>query len=173
MSAANQYRLELVSESPETTEALGKLLGRLLVTGDVICLSGDLGAGKTVYSRGIGVGWGATEALTSPTYNLAHEHRRESDEALLYHLDFYRIENAREAESLALDDLLDSAAVMVLEWPERVKPDLPRELLWIDIWAQGALGRQFAIEATGDRHRRLLAEYRQLVGAAARAGVER
>ena len=124
MSAANQNRLDLVSESPETTEALGKLLGRLLVNGDVICLSGDLGAGKTVFSRGIGVGWGAKEALTSPTYNLAHEHRRESDEALLYHLDFYRIENAREAESLALDDLLDSAAVMVLEWPERVKPAL-------------------------------------------------
>ena len=90
-----------ICETAERTASLGAALGRLLTPGDVLCLSGELGAGKTVFSRGIGAGWGATVPLTSPTYNLAHEHERQQDRARLYHLDFYRISCAREAETWA------------------------------------------------------------------------
>ena len=109
------------SSGPERSIALGTELGGLLQAGDVICLSGELGAGKTIFSRGIGAGWGATIALTSPTYNLVHEHQRHQDDARLYHLDLYRIDGAKDAETLGLDDLLESDAAVILEWPERIQ----------------------------------------------------
>ena len=80
-------------------------LGKLLQAGDLICLSGQLGAGKTVFSRGIGGGWGAIPPLSSPTYNLAHEHRRAQDETRLLHIDLYRIDGPADAETLGLDDI--------------------------------------------------------------------
>ena len=78
---------------------MGAALGRLLRAGDRICLSGNLGAGKTVFCRGLGDGWGATHPLTSPTYTLVHEHLR-ADGSKLYHIDLYRISGAEEAATL-------------------------------------------------------------------------
>ena len=111
--------LRLMSAAPARTEAIGAALGRLLQPGDVICLSGLLGAGKTVFSRGIGKGWGARPALSSPTYNLAHEHRLAQADGRLAHIDFYRISGADEADTLGLDDFLDGETIVIMEWPER------------------------------------------------------
>ena len=105
MPISRQPQLELASDSHERTKALGALLGQLLREGDLICLCGDLGAGKTVFSRGIGAGWGACIALTSPTYNLAHQHRR-ADERVLYHIDLYRCDGVEDAATLGLEDIL-------------------------------------------------------------------
>ena len=77
---------------------------------------GPLGAGKTVFCRGIGVGWGASRPLTSPTYNLAHEHERAGDDTRLIHIDLYRIANADDARSLGLEDYLAADDILILEW---------------------------------------------------------
>ncbi len=148
---------QLISRAPHETEALGAALGGLLRAGDVICLSGGLGAGKTLLCRGVGAGWGASIPLTSPTYNLVHEHQR-ADGGRLYHLDFYRISSPLEAESLGLDDILESEAVCLFEWSERVREILPAARLWIDFTLCAAEARRLRFEARGQRYIRLLDE---------------
>ncbi len=165
MASARRGEWHTTSQSARRTEALGQALGALLTPGDVICLAGDLGAGKTAFSRGIGAGWGARPPLTSPTYNLVHEHERLSDATRLCHLDFYRVNGARDAETLGIHDLLDSGGVLVFEWPERVLDVLPGERLWIDIMPRAEEnGRDLHFAAIGERHNALLAEFRHGLG---------
>src|SRR3990170_117452 len=92
--------VEFVSGSPAQTARIGERLGELLQPGDVICLAGALGAGKTCLAQGVGKGWGASGDVTSPTFTLVHELRRSRDDALLYHIDLYRIESSAEARLL-------------------------------------------------------------------------
>lgn len=146
----------MISVSTADTEAVGAALGRLLKPGAVICLSGALGAGKTVFSRGIGAGWGAVPALTSPTYNLVHEHRRARDEGRLAHIDLYRINRGGEADTLGLDDLLDGEYILIMEWPERIRESLPRTHLWIDIDVVDDEGRELVFRAQGQRYAALV-----------------
>lgn len=164
MSVQRSSQFEVASFSPQHTESLGRLLGPLLRAGDVICLSGDLGAGKTIYSRGIGIGWSAATPLTSPTFNLVHEHGRVIDDARLFHIDCYRISGSGDADSIGLDDILDSRATALLEWPERIQTVLPSARLWIDILDGEGTRRHFVFRACGDRYVTLLDRYRQLVG---------
>lgn len=148
----------LRSDSPAATARLGSKLGALLAADDVVCLSGGLGAGKTCFCRGIGIGFGAGTPLTSPSYNLAHEHRRAQDETPLYHLDCYRLENPQEAQSLGIDDILDGCGAVVIEWAERIEPFLPEERLWINFKLRGDTGRDLHCQAQGERHIALLAD---------------
>ena len=122
-------------------------------------MSGALGAGKTVFSRGIGDGWGAEIPVTSPTYNLVHEHRR-ADAEKLYHIDLYRISGGEEAATIGLEDILDEAAVVIVEWPERLGTHLPPDQLWIDFDIGGPRLRFLYIGASGNRHRQLLSQLR-------------
>ena len=162
MTAVRECELHTTSETPQRTEALGASLGRLLAPGDVIiCVSGQLGAGKTVFSRGIGAGWGATVPLSSPTYNLVHEHERPNDSARIYHLDFYRISGRREAETLGLHEILDSGDLVIFEWPERILDILPPEHLWIDITMRQDDGRDLFFEAQGERYTALVNQLRR------------
>ena len=158
-------QLTIRSGSPDHTERLGKLLGGLLRAGDLICLCGDLGAGKTVFCRGVGTGWGAEDSLTSPTFILAQEHCRAKDDANLIHLDFYRIENGDEAQSLGFDDMLNGDATLLLEWADRIESGLPQACLWIDIAWTGDHSRLLALEATGGRHAQLLSDFADRVNA--------
>ncbi|MCY4021333.1 MAG: tRNA (adenosine(37)-N6)-threonylcarbamoyltransferase complex ATPase subunit type 1 TsaE [Chloroflexi bacterium] len=163
MSVQRRNQWEFTSDSPQHTESLGRSLGQLLRARDLICLSGDLGAGKTIYSRGIGAGWGAATPLTSPTFNLVHEHRRATDDARLFHIDCYRISSPGDVDSIGLDDILDSTATALLEWPERIQAVLPSARMWIDIFDGGGSQRHFVSRACGERHVSLLAHYRQLI----------
>lgn len=144
------------SDSPQRSEQVGAALGRLLRAGDLICLSGQLGAGKTVLSRGIGAGWGADPPLSSPTYNLVHEHQRERDGARLQHIDLYRINGLADAATLGLDDILDSDDIAIIEWPERIADYLPQAQLRIDIELVDEQGRDLIINARGERYLCLL-----------------
>ena len=146
----------LNSASAANTETIGAALGRRLQPGAIICLSGALGAGKTVFSRGLGAGWGAVPPLSSPTYNLAHLHRRAGDEGRLAHIDLYRIGGASEADTLGLDDLFDGEYIVIMEWPERIRDVLPPAHLWIDIEWVDADKREFVFRARGTRHAALL-----------------
>lgn len=161
MTEANTTDLRLYSDSPLRTEAIGAALGKLLHPGDLICLSGQLGAGKTTLGRGIGFGWGAIPPLSSPSYNLVHEHRREQDSALLLHIDLYRIEGSADAETIGIDDILDSDGCLIIEWHERIRDMLPPNRLRIDIEWVNASARELFMVARGSRYRALLDGLRQ------------
>jgi tRNA threonylcarbamoyladenosine biosynthesis protein TsaE len=154
--------LDIISYSAEQTLRLGTRLGSLLKPGDLICLSGDMGAGKTVFSIGIGRGWGAAAALTSPTFNIVHEHRRSSDDQRLYHIDCYRLHGPGDAESIGLDELLGGDGALVIEWPEHIAALLPPERLWIDLRILEPTRRNFTFAATGRRYEDLIAQFRGL-----------
>jgi len=135
---------------------VGVLLGQALRAGDVICLSGDLGAGKTAFTRGIAAGWGAREPVTSPTFTLVHEHTRARDAQRLFHIDGYRIDSAADAWSIGLDDMLYGDDVLVIEWAERVRALLPPGGLWITLAVLGDSQRRLSFEAADERAQTLL-----------------
>ncbi len=148
--------MEFVSGSPAQTARIGERLGRLLRGGEIVCLEGNLGAGKTCLAQGIGRGWGATADLTSPTFTLIHELRRAPDKARLYHVDLYRIEREAEAWLLGLTDLMDSTASVIIEWPERALSLLPPDRLWIKLELLDETRRRLTFSATDDVHLQLL-----------------
>jgi tRNA threonylcarbamoyladenosine biosynthesis protein TsaE len=137
---------------------LGRVLGGALCTaGDgalVIGLEGELGAGKTTFVSGVLAGVGVTGAIRSPTYTLIEPY--EAAGLQLYHIDLYRLSSAREVEALGIRDLLDTRAVLLIEWPSRAAGALPTEDLSISIEYQGAgaqrrLLRAQAHSSTGDK----------------------
>jgi len=153
--------LECFSRSPDQTRRLGMRLGTFLQQGDLVCLHGDLGAGKTTFVQGLAQGWGSLIPATSPTFVLVNEYRR-PDEACLYHLDAYRIESFLEAEQLDLNGMLGEGA-LVIEWPERMEAVLPEERLWVDLENIDEGHRELSFSATGRRPEALLAFFRQAV----------
>ncbi len=153
--------VEFVSGSPAQTTRLGERLGQLLRGGEVICLEGNLGAGKTCLAQGIGRGWGATDGLTSPTFTLIHELRRSQDKARLYHVDLYRIEKEAEAWMLGLTDLMDSTASVLIEWPERAPSLLPLDRLWIKLELLDDTRRRLSFQASDGFHLELLNAFKK------------
>ncbi|NDJ59655.1 MAG: tRNA (adenosine(37)-N6)-threonylcarbamoyltransferase complex ATPase subunit type 1 TsaE [Chloroflexi bacterium] len=162
MPILQEAGLDIFSHSAEQTQRLGTRLGALLRPGDVVCLSGGIGAGKTVFAAGIGAGWGARPPLTSPTFNLVHEHHRDRDGGRLYHLDCYRLGSADEAETIGLDEILDSAGTVICEWPEQVAARLPEQRLWIELRVLDVTRRNFIFHATGPRYEALITDFRGL-----------
>lgn len=160
MPIIREGELDIISHSAEQTARLGARLGKLLTAGDVICLSGEMGAGKTVFASGIGQGWGSRYPLTSPTFNLVHEHRRAADDLRLYHLDFYRLAGDQDADSIGFDDLVDETGIVLLEWPERLTDTLPDERLWIELRVIESTRRNLVLEGTGKRYQELIASFR-------------
>jgi tRNA threonylcarbamoyladenosine biosynthesis protein TsaE len=158
--------MTLVSQNAEDTARLGAQLGSLLAPGDVICLSGDLGAGKTAFTRGVGLGWQAVERVTSPTFTLIHEHRRAHDDRVLYHVDCYRLQGVNDAWGIGLEDLMAGREILVIEWPENIREVLPDERLWITFLILDDTRRELAVSAYGERYRTLLEGFRQRVSGA-------
>lgn len=117
--------MELRTTGAPDTRAVGAGIAALLRVGDVVVLSGDLGAGKTVLAQGIAAGLGVTERVVSPTFALA---RRYEGRVPLHHLDVYRLDRVQEAIDLGLEELLDDG-VVVVEWGEGVHELLPTERL--------------------------------------------
>lgn len=107
------------THSAEETTDLGRQLAAELKPGSVVLLRGDLGAGKTTLVKGIAEGFKAAEAeaVTSPTFTLIHEYR--GPEATLFHIDLYRIDTQRELDTLALDDLMETNTILLIEWGEK------------------------------------------------------
>lgn len=161
MPILREGELDIISHSAEQTARLGVRLGGLLQPGDIICLSGDMGAGKTVFSSGIGKGWGAVTPVTSPTFNLVHQHRRDRDNHILYHLDCYRLRGVEDGDSIGLDDIFDGRGAIVLEWAERIETILPPNRLWIELRVVEDTRRNFIIDATGERYKKLLEQFRE------------
>jgi tRNA threonylcarbamoyladenosine biosynthesis protein TsaE len=159
MTVLTANAFDFLSHSSEQTCRLGMRIGALLHTGDVICLQGELGAGKTRFAQGLAAGWGSLDEVSSPTFILVNVYRR-ADGGQLFHLDTYRIESVPEAEELDLDAMLN-AGPLVIEWPERMAGLLPAERLWIKLEYVDDDCRQLTFLPTGKRYENMLAHFRR------------
>lgn len=140
--------------SADQTEALGRTLGALLAPGDVVALSGELGAGKTVLARGIVIGAGSTAHVASPTFTLIREY---AGPVPLFHADLYRLDSVGELDDIGLDEIVDRGGIVLIEWAERAGPYLPPTHLWISItFGPGADERDLRFAARGPRYEEIL-----------------
>jgi tRNA threonylcarbamoyladenosine biosynthesis protein TsaE len=130
------------SRSPEVTAATGEELGRALKAGDVVALTGELGAGKTCFIQGLVRGLGASVQATSPTFVLINEYR---GRVPIHHVDAYRTESLGELLDLGLPELFDEEAVSVVEWADKLEPLLPPRTIRVHISGVGHEPRRIAI----------------------------
>jgi tRNA threonylcarbamoyladenosine biosynthesis protein TsaE len=159
MPILDEHSLDFISRSPEQTRRIGIRLGGLLKDGDLICLEGELGAGKTTLVQGIAQGWGALDLVSSPTFVLVNMYRRAGD-GQFFHMDAYRIETASEGEELDLVTML-SEGLLLIEWADRVKDILPNEHLWVKLEHVGEEHRQMGFTAHGKRYDDIVAKLRK------------
>jgi len=150
---------EVISRSPDHTRRFGMRLGGMLRTGDVIGLTGDLGAGKTILVQGIASGWGSPDGASSPTFVLVNVYRR-PDADCLYHLDAYRLSGPEEALDLDVDAMIEKGP-LVVEWAERITAALPSEALWIKLNWIDEFHRDLLILAHGKRYLSMLVTLRK------------
>lgn len=122
--------MEIRSTAPEHTSALGRQLGTIMSPGGVVCVNGQLGAGKTYFAKGLALGLGVREHVTSPTFTIINEYEGRMP---FYHVDAYRLADEDEAFELGLEEYLYGSGVTLIEWPDRVAPILPDEYLEIFI----------------------------------------
>jgi tRNA threonylcarbamoyladenosine biosynthesis protein TsaE len=161
MAILDERTLDFISSGVEQTVRLGVRLGELLKAGDLICLSGELGAGKTAFAQGIGRGWGASRHVTSPSFTLVNEYQRLNDPRKLYHVDCYRLRGEADSLTVGIDDIFGEDDVVMIEWPERIDGVLPTERLWVELRHISETRRGVRIKADGDRALDLLQQFRQ------------
>ena len=157
----DQNSLEIISRNAEQTRRVGMRLGSLLQPGIVICLEGDLGAGKTTLVQGLAAGWGSLDPVTSPTFVLVNVYRR-ADQNRFFHFDAYRLNTPEEAFQLDIEDMLDEGA-LVVEWADKVVSALPREYLWVSLRWIDETQRDLIFTAHGNLYRELLLKFREMV----------
>ena len=138
--------MEYLTNSPEETEALGAALGRIVQPGTVIAYRGDLGAGKTAFTRGLARGLGIREPVTSPTYTIVNEYPQ--GRIPLFHFDMYRLSSADDLFDIGWEDYLDRGGVCAVEWSENVA-DAMEDAVVVTIEKTGEHSRRITIEGGG------------------------
>lgn len=161
MPILDEQSFELISHSSDQTRRAGILLGELLNPGDVICLVGELGAGKTTLVQGISAGWGSLDSVTSPTFVLVNVYRR-PDGCRLFHLDAFRLKNSSEAIDLDIDTFCEEGP-LVIEWADRIFDALPGQHIRITFKWIDENQRDLMVSATGQHFKDLLFNYRHQV----------
>ena len=131
------------TESPEETIELASKIGAVLRKGDVIAYRGGLGAGKTTFTRGLAIGAGLEDEVTSPTFALINEYHGNLD---IYHFDMYRIEGTDDLETTGFFDYPMDESVFVIEWSENISEILPENTIYIEIKRTGDESREIIIE---------------------------
>ena len=145
---------QITSESEKRTVAIGRALGELLEPGDVIALIGQLGAGKTCFTRGVAEGMGANPGIvTSPTFVLINEYEGFMP---LYHFDAYRLCGADDMYALGCEEYFAGNGACLVEWADRVEACLPEELLRVTIEVAGTHRRVIHCDARGERYSELI-----------------
>ncbi|MBP3309272.1 MAG: tRNA (adenosine(37)-N6)-threonylcarbamoyltransferase complex ATPase subunit type 1 TsaE [Ruminococcus sp.] len=139
--------MKIVTHSPEETIKAAEKLGGLLRAGDMIAYKGGLGAGKTTFTRGLAIGLGLGDNVTSPTFALVNEYR--GDRLTLYHFDMYRIESEDDLESTGFYDYPFEENVAAVEWSENIAEFLPDNTIYITINRINELEREIIIEDGG------------------------
>ena len=148
--------MEIFLQTAVETEKLGNLLGKLAQSGDVFCFTGDLGAGKTLMSRGISLALGvAEEDVTSPTFAIMNVY--DGAELEVRHFDLYRLNRPEELEDIGFDEYAGGEGVTLIEWAELFSEQLPEEYLQVTLLLDGA-GRKAVLTANGERYEELLQE---------------
>lgn len=145
--------MEFQVNSIKETTNIGFQLGKLLNSGDIICLTGDLGTGKTHITKGIAEGLGITDTITSPTFNIVNEY--DSGRLKLNHFDVYRVSDPDEIYAIGFDDYIFSDAVSIIEWANYIEEILPKEYLHINIskdLTKGESYRKISINPYGDKY---------------------
>ena len=160
MPIMDSQSLDFISYSYDQTLRYGVKLGQILRSEDVLCLSGQMGAGKTSLAIGIARGWGSLETANSPSYILVNEYTR-ADGAKLHHMDCYRLNNLVDGDHIGIDERLTSGAIVMVEWPENIQPMIPEKQLWITIKYISEEKRSIEVRANGDRFVKLLSEFRK------------
>jgi tRNA threonylcarbamoyladenosine biosynthesis protein TsaE len=163
MSILEPLAIECTSHSEAQTQRLGMRLGMVLPRHAIIALQGPLGAGKTSFARGIGMGWGADQLLRSPTFTLIQTHHRPTDDAVLYHIDLYRIESDADLLTLGLEDALsDQDGIAIIEWPERVADLIPPDAIHVKFEIVDETHRQIKIVTQDTQTWQVLLKFRKL-----------
>ncbi|MCU1352648.1 MAG: tRNA threonylcarbamoyl adenosine modification protein YjeE [Acidimicrobiales bacterium] len=142
--------LQAVTSEPAQTRAVGAALASVAGAGDLLVLAGEMGAGKTAFAQGFGAGLGVDEPITSPTFTIVREYV--GRELALNHVDVYRLDHLQEASDLGLGEMLDEAAVMLVEWGDAILPALPPDYLEVRItFGDGDDDRRLEIVTVGPR----------------------
>ena len=135
--------MEYISNSPAETEKIGAAIGRVITPGSIIAYRGDLGAGKTAFTRGLAKGLGCGEMVTSPTYTIVNEYL--GGRCPLFHFDMYRLRSSDDLFDIGWDDYLDRNGVCAVEWSENVD-DAMEDAIYITIEKLGEESRRITIE---------------------------
>ena len=135
--------MQYTTNSPAETEAIGAALGKILKPGTVIAYRGDLGAGKTAFTRGLAKGLGCTDMVTSPTYTIVNEYL--NGRMPLFHFDMYRLGSSDDLWDIGWEDYLERGGVCAVEWSERVE-DALEDAISITIEKTGEESRRITIE---------------------------
>ena len=140
--------MRTVSNSPEQTRELGQALGRLLKSGSVVALTGELGAGKTVLAQGLarGLGVGADEYVSSPSFALINRYQ---GRVPVFHLDIYRLDTEAELVALGYEDYFEPEGVTIIEWADKIANLLPERRLLVEINIIGPDARELHIQPIG------------------------
>jgi tRNA threonylcarbamoyladenosine biosynthesis protein TsaE len=141
-------RLDIVTRATDETRKAGAALAELLVPGDVISLTGDLGAGKTAFVQGAARALGVGDPVVSPTFVLVREYR---GDVPVYHLDVYRLDRIQEVLDLGFEDYLDPSGVVFIEWGDAINALLPDEHLQVEITVRDDEVRRLAFAGRGSR----------------------
>lgn len=149
------------SASPEDTYAYGQKLASYLSPGDVVCLSGDLGQGKTLFTKGIVAALQSDELVTSPTFSLLNIYTGEygGGSLSIYHFDLYRLDRAEQLEDIGFNEYVLSDGIAIIEWPDKFLSSLPDEYLGVEITSGGASEqRRIGLFPHGKRYEKLCGE---------------
>lgn len=141
-------KMEFISKSEKDTSKIANKFEKFLKGGEVVVLNGDLGAGKTTFTKALCKALKVKENVTSPTFTLMNIYT--SGRLVLYHFDMYRLEDESEAQELGLNDFFYSNGVCMIEWAENIKNLLPKKLITINIEKLGETSRKFEILGLGD-----------------------
>ncbi|OLS03484.1 tRNA (adenosine(37)-N6)-threonylcarbamoyltransferase complex ATPase subunit type 1 TsaE [Tissierella creatinophila] len=148
--------MKIELNSLKDTEKLGEKLGSLLKKGDILCLNGDLGAGKTTLTKSLGVGLGVEEYITSPTFSLINEYRGRMP---VYHFDVYRLEGIDELDDLGFDEYFFGEGVCIIEWAEKIEKMLPKDIIILNIEKGQDIDKRIVyITGSSDRYKEILRE---------------
>ena len=152
--AAGDADVELVSKNADETYALGKALGAVLLSGDFVGLTGQLGAGKTLFSRGVAEGAGvAADEVSSPTYSIIQSYR---GRLTLHHSDLYRLTSEADLFSTGFHDLLESEGAFLVEWIDHIPGAAPEDALRITLEVTTQETRTLKVTTSGPRSEALL-----------------
>ncbi|MDB5080788.1 MAG: hypothetical protein JWP00_2712 [Chloroflexi bacterium] len=150
--------VDFVSHSITQTQRCGSQLAQHLVPGVIILLEGDLGAGKTTFTKGIASGMGVEGYVNSPTFTLVNEYEGRLP---IYHLDCYRLESGQEALDFGIEEYLDAGGVTIIEWPERISEILPPDFIRVSLSYLTDTKRSLRLEPVGSKYIALMQEFKK------------